>query len=337
MAAFVDLAIPARKTIEVPPEKRSVRVRSGRRMITIELPPVVRQPMAVSYGMGTDSTALLALLIEMVRRGNLDARPDVIHFADTRSEKDITNNYRPKIQAYLAAAGFPPVTVVSKFGRGAAKDESLTENCERLRTMPSICYGGKSCSIKHKADQMNMWCNHWLPAQQAWAAGLTVLKLIGYDGGPADMRRSTNPGDDKYTYCYPLRDAGLVRPRLVEIIAEAGWEQCGKSACFFCGATKRPELPELFKTEPAKLARALKMEAAAMLHSAQRGMKMTTKGLGRNWSWREELRVNHPEMLFNLTMDYDTGLNDWQAYLEAVRTVQPAGELTEPQTETCDD
>jgi len=335
---FVDLPIPARKRVEIPLEFRRKRVQNGRFKIEIELPPVVRQPLMVSYGMGTDSTALLALLIKMVERGNADAMPDVIHFADVRAEKDVTMAYVDKAQRYLKAAGFPAVTVVSKFGRGTSKDDSIIENCERLKTMPSICFGGKSCSIKHKADQMDLWTNKWLPAQQAWAAGLTVLKLIGYDAGKADMRRSTNPGDEKYTYCYPLRDAGLTRPDLTAIIAAMGWDDPGKSACFMCGATKRHELVPLYQTEPDKLARALRLEAAAMRNSIERGMKMTTKGLGRNWAWREYLEVSNPEIIIALAARYGIGTKDWLIYkdLMAKRGDLAAGPLTEPEVETCD-
>ena len=336
--SFLELPIPARKYVEIPEAFRKRRVQSGRFKIEIELPPVVRQPMLVSYGMGTDSTALLALLIKMVERGNRDAMPDVIHFADVKAEKDITVNYVAKAQAYLKAAGFPAITVVSKFDRGTSKDNSIIENCERLKTMPSICFGGKSCSIKTKADQMDLWTNKWLPAQQAWAAGLTVLKLIGYDAGKADMRRSTNPGDDKYTYCYPLRDAGLTRPDLIAIIDAVGWEQPGKSACFMCGATKRPEILPLYQSEPDKLARALRLEAAAMRNSIERGMKMTTKGLGRNWAWRELLEVSYPEILFDLANRFGIGTEDWLIYkdLMSKRRDLAAGELEEPQVETCD-
>jgi len=338
MNTFPELKLPPRKYVEIPEAFRKKRVQSGRFKVEIELPPVVRQPMLVSYGMGTDSTALLALLIKMVERGNRDAMPDVIHFADVKAEKDITVNYVAKAQAYLKAAGFPEITVVSKFDRGTSKDNSIIENCERLKTMPSICFGGKSCSIKHKADQMDLWTNKWLPAQQAWAAGMTVLKLIGYDAGKADMRRSTNPGDEKYTYCYPLRDAGLTRPDLTAIIAAMGWDDPGKSACFMCGATKRHEIVPLYHSEPDKLARALRLEAAAMRNSIERGMKMTTKGLGRNWSWREFLNDNHPEILIALGSTYGINDADWMEYrrLMDARRDLAAGELDEPQVETCD-
>lgn len=335
---FVDLKLPPRKYVEIPEAFRKKRVQSGRRKIEIELPPVVRQPLIVSFGMGTDSTAMLALLIKMVERGNVDARPDRIYFADVGSEKEITNAYVAKAQTQLKAAGFPEVTVVSKAVRGKTIHPTLHEKCEHLKTMPSLAYGGKSCSLLYKVTEMEMDTNSWLPAQQAWAAGLTCIKLIGYDGGKADMRRSTNPGDAKYTYCYPLRDAGLQRPDLIAIIDAMGWEQPGKSACWMCPATKRDELPLLYQTEPDKLARALRMEAAAMLQSARTGKKLTTKGLGRNWAWRDRIEAAHPEILIDLAERFEIGTQDWLAYKSFLQQ-QPAllpGPLTEPEVETCD-
>lgn len=337
---FIDLPIPPRKYVEIPEAFRKKRVQSGRFKVEIELPAVVRQPLVVSFGMGVDSTAMLLLLIKMVERGNRDAMPDRIYFADVGSEKPRTEAYIAKAQAYLKAAGFPEITVVSKGARGNSLDRSLHESCERLEMLPSLAYGGKSCSCKWKIAEMDMSTNQWLSAQQAWAAGLTVLKLIGYDGGKADMRRSTNPGDDKYTYCYPLRDAKLQRPDLEAIIAEGGWESPGKSACFHCPASKRYELLELFNAAPWLLARALRIEAAAMLKSARTGKKMSTKGLGRNWAWKSHLETTSPDVLDILRIRYDDiGDANWQAYQDILaknKELEATG-LTEPTTETCDD
>ena len=230
--------------------------------------------------------------------------------------------------------------MVSKKSRGKTIHPTLHEKCEHLKTMPSLAFGGKSCSILYKIVEMEMDTNSWLPAQQAWAAGLTVLKLIGYDGSPADMRRSSNPGDAKYTYCYPLRDAGLMRPQLIEIIAAMGWEQAGKSSCWMCPATKKNEFESLMKNSPDLLARALRMEAAAMLQSARTGKKMTTKGLGRRWSWREHLLSAMPAEMAALELHKDVGTLDWMEYQSIVQRnkdmLADPGALEEVDRETCD-
>src|SRR4051812_9534237 len=88
-------------------------------------------PLAVSYGMGVDSTAML---VEMVKRG---IRPDLIQFADTGGELPATYAYRAHIDEYLAAHGFPTVTVVRK----RSKYASLYDNCIGNETLPSLAFG----------------------------------------------------------------------------------------------------------------------------------------------------------------------------------------------------
>lgn len=332
--ALPRLTLPARPFVAVPADLRERRVRSGRRMIELTLPSLVRAPLVINYGMGTDSTALLVLLVAQYESGDLDAKPDRIIFADVGSEKGNTYAYIEVIQSYLAAHGFPLVEVVSKAERGL-KDDSLHGSCLRLDTMPSLAYGGKSCSLKWKADEMDQRHNAWLPALQAWAVGLQVVKAIGYDASPADLRRCKNAGDAQYAYWYPLRDAGLTRPQLIQIIDAAGLPQPGKSACFMCPASKREEVIGLGEREPALLATALRIEARALLRSAREGRTMTTVGLGRKWSWRELLASRAPAMLLALEDAHDTGRAEWAAYKAmAAATV---ADLQPVEVETCDD
>ena len=67
---------------------------------------VDRAPLAVAYGAGVDSTALL---VGFVERG---IRPEYILFADTGGEKAETLAFLPVMAAYLRQAGFPGITVV---------------------------------------------------------------------------------------------------------------------------------------------------------------------------------------------------------------------------------
>src|SRR5690349_21859846 len=100
-------------------------------------------PLVVAYGLGVDSTALV---IEFVRRG---IRPDHILFADTGGEKPETYAYLPIIQEYLTSVGFPSVVTV-RYEPTRAVYRTLEEQCLHTGTLPSLAYGGKSCSIKYK-------------------------------------------------------------------------------------------------------------------------------------------------------------------------------------------
>ncbi len=313
MNTIPNITIPARPWLSIPEDFRLRRVRIGRQFANITLPEQVRSPLVVNLGMGTDSTALLVLLVEAYEAGNKDARPDLIIFANTGSEKQNTYDFIPVINDYLAKHRFPQVTIVAKVDRGL-KHASLHEQCLTLKTMPSLAYGGKSCSLKWKVDEMEHFINRWDPALCAIAAGLPVIKAIGYDASPADMKRSKNPGDEKEQFWYPLRDAGITRPDLIEIIKRSGMPQPGKSACFMCPASKRQEVVFLLGSEPEKLALALKIEAGALLKTVKEGKLSSTIGLGRNWNWREYLETAAPDHLRGLDAGLDCGLADWREY-----------------------
>lgn len=334
---YPTLTLPDRKTVTIPEDFRCHRIREGRKVVEITLLAEVRQPLVINYGLGTDSTALLVLLVEMYKGGNIDARPDRIMFADVGSEKINTYSFLQPMQDYLAAAGFPAITVVSKGERGASKDLSLHESCLRLNTMPSLAYGGKSCSLKWKAAEMDFCHARWEQAQNAWAAGLTVIKAIGYDASPADLRRCKNPGDSQYTYWYPLRDARLTRPQLIEIITAAGLPLPGKSACFCCPASKPAEVIHLAETDPAQCALALKLEALALLKTVQEGRAMTTVGLGRRWSWRAKLAEMAPALLAQVEAAHDTARTSWDLYRSLAAPVAAADLPEAVEIETCDD
>ena len=153
----------------------------------------------------------------------------------------------------------------------------------------------------------------WVTTQ---AAGERILKLIGYDAGKADVRRSKNlsRADEHFDYAYPLQTIGFKRPECVTAIATAlGAEYVPiKSACFFCPASKHWELFWLAAYHPELLERALHMERRALtgrhsrfdevefgadwedlVRNAERfPSSKTTIGLGRSFAWNHWARVN---------------------------------------------
>lgn len=68
-------------------------------------------PIMVSYGAGTNSTAML---VEMVRRGE---HVDVITFADTGGERAETYQYLEMFSAWLVDHGMPEIIRVKKAAR----------------------------------------------------------------------------------------------------------------------------------------------------------------------------------------------------------------------------
>lgn len=234
-------------------------------------------PLMVAYGMGVDSTAML---VGLHARG---IRPDAILFADTGGEKPETYAYLPVIQAWLASVGFPALTVV-RYVPKRAPYKSLEENCTVNETLPSLAFGYKGCSLKWKRAPQDAWAMKWSPARSAWARGEKVVKMIGYDAGPADSRRSKIADDSHYEYIYPLREWGWARERCIAEIKAAGLPVPVKSACWFCPASKRVEVEQLAAEHPELYERAIAMEEGA--RDGKHGLG-TTVGLGRKWSWAE--------------------------------------------------
>jgi len=229
-------------------------------------------PIVVSFGGGTNSTALL---IGMVDAG---VRPDAILFADTGGEVPEVYQHIEKFSAWLVAKGFPEVTWVRKVTKDG-NTQTLEQNCLDEEMLPSLAYGFKSCSQKFKIAPQDKWCNNWDVAKECWKNGGRVTKFIGYDAGPRDRNRAKIFDDEKYVYVYPLISWNWDRAKCVEVCERAGFKPY-KSSCFFCPAMKKSEVLELKALHPELLQRALEMEDNAKPNL------QTVKGLGRRWSWR---------------------------------------------------
>ncbi len=221
--------------------------------------------VVASFGGGVNSTAML---IGMHERGE---RVDLILFADTGNEKPHTYDHVRDASTFLVEHGMPPIITVVKGG----KRETLEENCLRMKMLPSIAYGFKSCSHKYKIDPQDKFCNNYDPCKAVWNAGGKVQKLIGYDMD--EPHRARIPEDAKYRYRYPLIEWNWGRDECIAAIDRAGLKQPGKSACFFCPSSKKQEIMELRRVYPDLAARAVAMEKNAEL--------TTVKGLGRNFAW----------------------------------------------------
>lgn len=185
---------------------------------------------------------------------------------------------------WLRAHGMPPITVVEKMDRNGNRLTLETE-CLRSGTLPSIAYGFKRCSQKHKVGPQEKFCNHHPLCRAVWQAGNRVTRFIGYDAGERkryEHSKQYNAADKKYENRYPLiEDWHWTRDDCIRAIQEAGLPLPGKSSCFFCPSMKREEIEALKRQHPDLYRRALAIEENAMPHLK------TVKGLGRNYAWKE--------------------------------------------------
>ncbi|HEX7944695.1 MAG TPA: hypothetical protein VF495_08525 [Phenylobacterium sp.] len=219
-------------------------------------------PVIAAYGAGVDSTAML---IELLARGE---RLDAVLFADVGAERPATYAFLDIFRNWLAALGVT-VTVVRYQPRNfknwppyATIEENLLSN----GTLPSIAFSGAghTCSLKWKVAPQEAWTAAWAPAQAVWARGGRVVKLIGYDASPRDLKRyahaRTVQADERYHHRYPLLEWGWDRARCEAAILAAGLPLPPKSSCWFCTASRPEEIDAL----PAViLRRIVLMEARA--------------------------------------------------------------------------
>lgn len=236
-------------------------------------------PLVLNFGGGVDSTAMLLRLVD------LGVRPDYIMFADTGDEKPETYEHVHAMAVRLKDLGFTPLTIVrrnksrpSSTGPGYS---TLEGNCLQNKTLPSLAYGRKACSLKWKVDPMDSFLKKEPRIQETWAAGYKPIKLIGYDCGKADSRRSHKAEDDSYLYWHPLREWGWNREDCEAYIESWDIDVPVKSACWYCPSSKPHEVKDLAHRHPELFRRAIAMEDNA------RPYFQTIRGLGRNWSWRE--------------------------------------------------
>jgi len=187
------------------------------------------------------------MLIELVSRRE---PVDQVLFADVGAEKAETLAFVPLFRDWLAARGVPSeiVRYRPKNFKNWPPYRTLTENLLTNATLPGIAFGRGTCSQKWKAAPQHAWARAWPPAREAWAAGRKVIKLIGYDAGPADDRRyrvASALDDPFYEHRYPLREWGWTRTDSIARIERAGLPVPVKSACFFCTAARPDEVRAL--------------------------------------------------------------------------------------------
>ena len=218
----------------------------------------------VSFGGGTNSTAMIIGMY-------LHKIPiDLILFADTGGEQPHTYEFIETFNGWLEKHGLPQITSVQYHDKDGNR-LTLEQECINSGTLPSIAYGFKRCSLKHKIGPQEKFCNNHPPCREVWNSGKKVVKFIGYDAGEyyrSDKVLLRDLADPKYSKWYPLM--------------EWGWD---REACI-----RAEEIIDLRERYPELFRRALALE-----DNARANLK-TVRGLGRNYSWKERFgkeQCNH--------------------------------------------
>lgn len=221
----------------------------------------------VSYGAGVNSTAMLCGFVE---RGIV---PSLILFADTGGEMPQTYEQVERVSAWCVANGLPAIETVRKLYRG--KFEGLERASLRLRTLPGLAFGSRSCSMKYKGEPLDRRLKLW--AKEVGAA-LPVTKAIGYGADEPHRAQKVSAHPKLWKAWYPLVEWGWDRAECSRVAQRHGLP-IGKSSCFFCPAMKGGEVLALRRHYPHLYERAALIEATAQA-TTNRGLG----GVGRHWS-----------------------------------------------------
>lgn len=250
------------------------------------------RPLILNWGGGVDSTAVAFKLRED------GIMPDLVLFADTGGERRATYDW---VQTFSRVMEYEWGWDVHRvqYHPSRAPYQTLLENCLINRTLPSLAFGYGKCSLKFKGDVMDAWIRGisrgplkkkpWEPYVLSKARGSKPTKLIGYDNGPVDARRSIDVHEcNDFFYRYPLREEWQMdREACVATIRKHGFEPPPKSSCHFCPAMKPVELEDLYDKEPELFLLGLYVEAYAKpgLEKIEGLWRNTRKGDGRPGSW----------------------------------------------------
>jgi hypothetical protein len=243
--------------------------------------PDPNSPIVVSYGGGTNSTAML---IAMVLKG---IKPDLILFADTGGELPETYEWVNTFSDWLEKQGFPGIEWVKyvqseNISRRKFTYSTLEEECLATNGLPSKAYGMATCSMKWKVQpirrRIKQYCfvhNIQLtPRQFTGIHAGEVNRLLGKSGKIRELEQEGIRQE------YPLVEWGLNQENCNALIKSVGLPVPSKSSCFFCPNRKISEIIELKEKHPDLYRRAINIEQNAELHSL--------KGLGRTkYAWSE--------------------------------------------------
>lgn len=207
-------------------------------------------PLVLAYGIGVDSTAIL---VHWKRKG---IRPDRILFADVGAEKEATYQYKKYISRWLVENGFPAMVTVQykpKLAPYTTLEGNMCMNC----TLPSITFGGHSCSVKFKIGPQDKYCDQDHVCLTAWRNDQKVRKVIGYEFGEEKRRNHAHSLESpKYAYEYPLlEELEWTREQCIAEIKQEGLVVPVKSACYFCISTKPEELHDMTPEDLGKIIR----------------------------------------------------------------------------------
>lgn len=196
----------------------------------------------LSYGGGTQSTAMLLMSIE----GDLE-QPDYVVFADTGSEMPHTYQTVDILKKKCQEADIEFVTVQAK--------EPLHEAYLAKGGLPVI--GIRSCTSKWKIEPIN----RFMRSKVGMGRGRVLANT--WIGITTDERRRATPSNNQWTSRrYPLLEKEMSRDDCIRY-CEARRIRVEKSGCFLCPYQHASQWALLKRKHPDLFAKSLEIEKKA--------------------------------------------------------------------------
>lgn len=98
---------------------------------------------------------------------------DGMVFADTGGEQPHTYEFMGTFNEWLVKHGIPKIVSVEYHDKDGNR-LTLEQECINSGRLPSIAYGYKKCSLKHKIGTQEKFCNNYQPCKEVWASGQRV-------------------------------------------------------------------------------------------------------------------------------------------------------------------
>jgi hypothetical protein len=209
-------------------------------------------PLTIAYGGGTNSVAMLCGFLD---RG---IKPDLIIFSDTGGELPRTYDHISMMSEQTKKWWGIGIKVV--FTTYKKNKTTLEADCLRNKTLPSLAFGSKSCSVKYKLEPKYKFLKKWMIDR-----GIeTVRSAVGYDiqegHRSVGIKERTFWKNLKEINYFPLIEWRMRRQDCVGLILKHGLKLPGKSSCFFCPSMKSQEIINLRDNHREFYDRATKLE-----------------------------------------------------------------------------
>jgi len=229
----------------------------------------IKEPLQVlSYGGGTQSTAMLCLIKE-----NKLSRPDIVIHADTGSELPETVEFLEVARKMCSDMNLPFVIVSSH--RGTLHDDYMSK-----KTLPII--GVRSCTMNFKIQPQRRFVREIVGNRRGRVLATSWLGITTDEEGRSLVKNKDSPnhgkrqteGDVKWmNLSYPLLDEiPLTRDEAIAINEKHNL-QVGKSGCFCCPYAGSRHWLNLRENEPKLFAICIEMESLKQEEQVRKGRK----------------------------------------------------------------